>query len=119
MSNEETPTCRCLRLIISIKAEDTTAATVALLTDTDVDTDTDADIATDTRTDTDTETDTDTFGCFLAFQVLLPHSPATNVRSAKYLRVLTLRRTLTLPLAWALTPALIAVFIRAYSSSSS
>lgn len=115
MSNEETPTCRCLRLIISIKAEDTAPATVALLTDTDVDTDTDADIATDTRTDTDT----DTLGCFLAFQVLLPHSPATHVRSAKYLRVLTLRRTLTLPLAWALTPALIAVFIRAYSSSSS
>lgn len=117
MSNEETPTCRCLRLIISIKAEDTAPATVALLTDTDVDTDTDADKPTDTRTDTDT--DSDTFGYFLAFQVLLPHSPATHVRSAKYLRVLTLRRTLTLPLAWALTPALIAVFIRAYSSSSS
>lgn len=54
MSDEETPTCRCLRLIISIKAEDTTPATVALLTDTHVrvDTDTDVDMATDTDTDT-------------------------------------------------------------------
>lgn len=52
MSDEETPTCRWLRLIISIKAEDTTPATVALLTDTHLRVDTDTDMATDTDTDT-------------------------------------------------------------------